>query len=321
MNLPARLKNGPRIGRTDALMLLTVLLWALNLSSIKIGLRELPPHAFNAVRLSLASIVYLAALALRRERPALERGDSWKIILMGVFGITAYQLFFIQAIDQTHASTASVVMATSPIFIALLSTSLGQERLHWAAWLGIVVSFAGFLLVISAENGGGVPGWRSLRGAVLILAANACWAGYTVFSKPLLDRIPPFRLAALSTAAGTLLYLPFTVRDVTSARWRLVSPEAWGAVLYSGLVAIFLCFVIWYVSLKKVGSAKTGIYSNLTPIFATAFAAATLGETVSWVQAAGSAVVLAGVYLTRSGYRFFMGSGQFKTFETKKVTR
>ena len=305
--------NGPRIGRSDALMLLTVLFWAVNLSSIKIGLREFPPGAFNALRLTLASLVYLGLLGLSKEGFRLPRGDGWKAVLMGILGITAYQLFFIQAINETHVSTASVVMATSPIFIAVLSTALGQERLHWAAWLGIVISFGGFLVVVSAENGGVAAWtWAGLRGSVLILGANACWAGYTVFSKPLLDRVSPFKLAALSTAAGTVLYLPFAARDVAAIRWPGVSAEGWGAVAYSGLVAIVLCFVIWYISLKKVGSAKTGIFSNMMPIFATVFAGLFLGEGITAVQAAGSAVVLAGVYLTRSGYRLFLRPDQVR---------
>lgn len=299
------LENGSRIGRTDLLMLMTVLLWAVNLSVIKIGLRELSPHGFNAVRLTIASLVYLGLFALGRRRFALAKGDGWKAVGLGILGITAYQLFFIQAISQTSASTASVIMATSPIFIALLSTVLGQERIPWAGWLGITVSLAGFFFVVAGENGGFAFTWRGMRGATLIVMANICWAAYTVFSKPVLERNSPFGLAALGTAAGTFLYLPFTVREVAAIEWRKISWSSWGAIFYSGLVAIVLCFVIWYYSLQKVGSSKTGIYGNLTPIFAVVFAGIFLGEHFSAAEAAGSAVVLAGVYLTRSGYRFF----------------
>ncbi len=306
MNIPLpQFRNGPKIGRTDLLMLMTVLFWAVNLSVIKIGLRQLSPPAFNAIRLTIAALVYLLLLALRRDTRPLWKGDGWRAVGLGILGITAYQLFFIQAISRTQASTASVILATSPIFIALLATALRQERLHWAAWLGIVISTAGFLIVVSGENGGAALTWSNLRGTLLMLLANACWAAYTVFSKPVLERVAPLKLAALGTAAGTLLYLPFTVRAVASVEWRRLSLVTWGAVLYSGLVAIVLCFVVWYSSLQKVGSAKTGVYSNMTPIFACAFAAAFLGERISAVEAAGSAVVLAGVYLTRSGYRFF----------------
>ncbi|MGD1008743.1 MAG: DMT family transporter [Candidatus Aminicenantales bacterium] len=299
------LRNGAKIGKTDLLMLMTVLFWAVNLSVIKIGLRELTPHAFNAIRLTIASLVYLGLLAFGRGKPALAKGDGWKAVGLGILGITAYQLFFIQAISRTNASTASVVMATSPIFIALLSTAMGQERVHWAGWIGILISFAGFFLVIASANGGSVFNGNGMRGAVLIILANICWAAYTVFSKPVLERNSPVRLAAVGTAAGTFLYLPFTVKEVAAVEWHKISWAGWGAVLYSGLIAIVLCFIIWYYSLREVGSSKTGIYSNLTPIFAVAFAGLSLGEHFSRSEAVGSAVVLAGVYLTRSGYRFF----------------
>jgi drug/metabolite transporter (DMT)-like permease len=299
------IKNGSRIGKTDALMLLTVLLWAVNLSVIKVGLRELSAHGFNAIRLSIASVVYLVLLAASGKGFRLEKGDHWKAVGLGVLGITAYQLFFIQAIRMTQASAASVIMATSPVFIALLSTALGQERIPWAGWIGIFVSFAGFVLVVSGENGAFSLSWHGHRAAALILLANVCWAGYTVFAKPALERNSPFRLAARSTAAGTFLYLPFAARDLAAVPWARISWQGWAALLYAGLVSIVLCFVIWYDSVQKVGSSKTGIYSNLTPIFAVVFAGVFLHERLSGFQAAGAVIVLAGVYLTRSGYRFF----------------
>jgi drug/metabolite transporter (DMT)-like permease len=305
MKTMPRLINGAKIGKTDLLMLLTVLLWAVNLSMIKIGLRELSPHGFNAVRLSIASVVYLVIFGLGRRKFALAKGDGWKAVGLGILGITAYQLFFIQAISQTNASTASVIMATSPVFIALLSTALGQERIPWAGWLGIVISCAGFFFVVAGDSAGHSLSWNGMRGAALIVLANICWAAYTVFSKPVLDRNSPFGLAAIGTAAGTLLYLPFAVREATSIAWHKITLSGWGAILYSGLVAIVLCFVIWYDSVQKVGSSKTGVYGNLTPVFAILFASLFLGERLSTVETVGSAVVLAGVYLARSGYRFF----------------
>jgi drug/metabolite transporter (DMT)-like permease len=299
------LKNGSRIGKTDLLMLITVLLWAVNLSMIKIGLREFSPHAFNAVRLTAASLAYLVVFGLGRRRFALAKGDGWKAVGLGVLGITAYQLFFIEAISQTNASTASVIMATSPIFIALLSTALGQERVSWAGWLGIFVSFAGFFFVVAGDRAGHALNWNGMRGATLIILANVCWAAYTVFAKPVLERNSAFGLAALGTAAGTALYLPFAARDAAAIAWHRISWAGWAAILYSGLVAIFLCFFIWYDSVQKVGSAKTGVYSNLTPIFAVAFAGLFLGERFTSAEAVGSAIVLAGVYVARSGYRLF----------------
>jgi drug/metabolite transporter (DMT)-like permease len=294
------------MGRTDLLILLVVLLWAVNLSVIKIGLRSLSPHGFNAIRLGLAALAYAAALLARRRGLELAgRGDAWKGMALGLLGITFYQVFFIKGVSELNASTASIVMGTSPVFIAVLATAIGQERLSPAAWAGIAISFGGFLLVVAGENGGLVFTWKAWRGAVLILLANACWAAYTVFSRPVLERNSAFRLAAVGTIAGTVVYLPFAAGELGRVEWGRIPWQGWGAIAYAGLVAIFLCFVLWYESVKAVGSSKTGVYSNLTPILAIFFAGVVLGERLAPIQAVGAAITLTGVYLTRSGYRFF----------------
>jgi drug/metabolite transporter (DMT)-like permease len=301
-----RSRNGSRLGRTDLLIVLVIVLWAVNLSMIKIGLRSLSPHAFNAVRLGLAALAYLAVLLARPGRPALgRRGDAWRAAGLGLLGITFYQVFFIRGVSMMNASTASIVMGTSPVFIALLATAVGEERISLAGWLGIAISFGGFLLVVSGENGGLVFTWPVWRGAVLILLANGCWAAYTVLAKPVLERNSAFRLAAVGTIAGTLIYLPFAAGDLAQVDWAKIPWQGWGAIAYAGLIAIFLCFILWYQSVKEVGSAKTGVYSNLTPVLSIFFAGRILGERLAAIQAVGAAITLAGVYLTRSGYRFF----------------
>ncbi len=295
-----------KIGKTDLLMVLTILLWAVNLSVIKIGLREFTVHGFNAVRLGLGAVIYVAILAWRGRKSLPPKGDGWKTLVLGLFGITIYQVFFIRAISLTSASTTSIIMATTPVFIALLSSAVGQERITWAGWLGIGISFAGFILVVYHQNGGVALSWQGVQGAVFILLSNLSWAAYTVISKPLLERTSAFNLTALATAAGTLVYLPYTIPDLKLIAWSRITWRGWGAVAYSGLVAVVLCFVLWSYSVQKVGSSKTGIYSNLTPVFATAFAAVALSERISGHQAAGALLILGGVYLTRSGYRFLV---------------
>jgi drug/metabolite transporter (DMT)-like permease len=305
MKIPNR-NGGSPMGGTDLLIVLVIVLWAVNLSVIKIGLRSLSPHGFNAVRLSLAAAAYFAVLVLRPGRFRLARkGDFLKAAGLGLLGITGYQVVFIRGVSMMNASTASIFMGTSPIFIALLATAVGEERISLAGWAGIVISFGGFLLVVSGENGGLALSWQAWRGALLILAANAFWAGYTVFSKPVLDRNPAFPVAGVGAIAGTLVYLPFAAGDLARIEWTRIPWQGWGAIAYSGLVAIFFCFILWYQSVKKVGAAKTGVYSNLTPILSIFFANLLLGEHLAALQAVGAAVTLAGVYLTRSGYRFF----------------
>ena len=292
-----------RFGRSDLLMILAILFWGVNLSVIKIGLREFTPHAFNGLRFGLASLIYAVWLLAGRTKPALRKGDILKITGLGLAGVTVYQVFFIHGLALEQASTSAVIMAMTPIFIALLSSAFRFEKIPWAGWLGIGLSFAGLAVVMNGPSGS--LSWGGIRGDLMILAANICWAVYTVFGKPILARMAAVHLAAMTTIVGTALYLPFAARDLLRGDWREASAMGWAAVVYSAVFAVVISFAIWYASVRRVGNAKTGIYGNLIPIFAAVAAAVILSEKLTPRLAAGAAVILFGVYLTRSGYRLF----------------
>jgi drug/metabolite transporter (DMT)-like permease len=299
-------ENGVRFGATDAAMLLTTLIWAVNFSMVKYGIRVLSPHGFNGIRMTLASLVYLGVWVLLRDGFTLRKGDLWKAAGLGFLGTTAYQLFFIQGIRVASASTASMIAPMTPVFIALLSHFLRFERIHWAAWMGIAVSFTGFYLLLTGQPGPLTLNSATVRANLFVLAANLSWALYTVFSRPLLARIPPLRLAILTTAFGTLFYLPFAAGAVAEIRFSRITAPAWGAIFYAGVLAIVVGYAVYYGSVRKVGNTKTGIYSNLNPVFATVFAVLVFGEKVTPLQVGGGLVIFLGVYMTRTGYKHFM---------------
>ena len=297
--------NAVRFGATDAARLLTTLIWAVNFSVVKYGIRVFPPHGFNGVRMTLASLIYLAVWVLLRDGFTLRKGDLWKAAGLGILGTTVYQLLFIQGLRATTASTTSMIAPMTPVFIAMLSHFLRFERIHWAAWVGIAVSFTGFYLLLTGQTGPMTLNSATVRANLLILVANLSWAFYTVFSRPLLVRIPPLRLAILTTSFGTLFYLPFAVRGVADIHVGRIPAAGWGAILYAGILAIVVGYALYYSSVRKVGNTKTGIYSNLNPVFATLFAVLVFGERVTPLQVGGGLVIFLGVYLTRSGYRYF----------------
>ncbi len=294
-----------RFGATDALMLSAVLCWAVNFSFIKIALREFSPLGFNGIRLFFASFVLIIALFLSRQGFSLAKSDILKVFLLGIIGNTAFQLLFIHGINWTSASKTSVVMAMTPVFVALLSTLLKHERIHWAGWLGIAISFIGFYFVITKQVGTFHFSWEELRGDLLILIGNVFWAIYTVFSKPYLEKISPLKWTSITLAVGTVFFLPFAASDIVRIQWSEVSFQAWGALIYSGLLAIAICYVIWYASVRRVGNSKTAIYGYLSPVFTILFAYLLISERITLLQICGALIIFAGVYLTRSGYRLF----------------
>src|SRR2546427_61121 len=108
-------------------------------------------------------------------------------------------------------------------------------------------------------------------------------------SSLILSMVPLF-VAMLSAALPQLL----------PRSWAAVSWQAWAALAYSTVFSIAVGYVVWYASVKAVGGPRTAVYSNLIPIVTLASSWLLLGETLGPVQAAGAAVVLAGVSLART---------------------
>lgn len=302
------MEDRTKLAATDFFMLLAVLFWAVNFTVIKIALREFSPRGFNGLRLLLSSFLLILVLALGREDLSLRRSDFWAALGLGLIGHTGYQLLFIHGLNWTKVSNTSMVMALTPVFIALLSTFLRHEKIHWAGWLGIWVSFAGFYLVITQQGEGFQLTWQNVRGDLMIFAGNILWAVYTVFSKPFLNRISPLKWTSLTLAFGTVFYLPFAALDIVRMPWKGISFQGWASLFYSAVFAIAVCYVIWYTSVRRIGNSKTAIYGNMNVIFSVSIAYVFLAERITLFQMCGAAIIFTGVYLTRFGYRFFQKS-------------
>jgi len=304
------MKNHETLGKTDLLMLLLTLMWAINFSFVKIALSEFSPLAFNGIRMVFASFILVLVLIISKEGLGVAKKDIWKLVVLGIIGNTVYQLLFIHGINLTTASNTSIIMAMTPASVALLSSLFKHEKIHWAGWLGIAVSFVGFYLVIAKQPGSFVFSWENLRGDMMIFCGNLVWAVYTVFSKPLLGRISPLKWSSLTLAVGTVFYLPFCFPAFAKQDFGHISFKAWSMLAFSGLFALAIGYVVWYSSVKRIGNSKTVIYGNIVPIFTIIFATIFIAERIGRWQAFGAIIILAGVYLTRSGYRIFSSKGK-----------
>lgn len=287
-------------------MLLVTVNWGLNFSIIKISLREMTPGGFNGLRLALTALILAGLMAARGESWRVEKRDFGRLVLLGILSHAFYQILFINGIDRTTASNSSFILSFSPVFVALLGGLLRIEKIHWTAWAGILISAAGLYLVIGARPGGIHLLSEGFRGDLLIFASSILWAMSTVFSKEFLARLSPLKFCAITVGAGALAYLPFTAGAMARIPWASVSFAAWGGLVYSAVVSLVFGYLVWYASVRRVGNVRTAVYSNLTPVFTAFFAFLLLGESFNLRQIGGAAIILAGVFLTRTEYFFFL---------------
>jgi drug/metabolite transporter (DMT)-like permease len=296
VSAPARLFDG-----RDLPALLAVLIWGINFSVLKVALGYFSPLAFNAVRFGLATLLMLLALRWQREPFAVARADLLPVIGLGLVGHTLYQLIFINGMARTSPANASLLMATSPIFVVIYGRLLGIERTNRVVWGGIGLSFAGILLLILGGGDGLSLGGSTLLGDVLVLGAAMLWAAYTTGSKPLLARYSPVRLTTLSMVTGTIPLVLVSIPALLQQDWHAPTAGAWVGLFYSAVFSVAIGYVAWYTSVRRLGTARTAIFSNLTPVVSVAVSWLFLGYRLAPLQLAGGVVVLAGLLLTRQG--------------------
>ena len=288
---------------TDLPALAAVIIWGINFSVLKVVLEYFSPLAFNAVRFGLATIFMLLVLRWQREPLSVSRADLLPAIGLGLLGHTCYQLVFINGMARTSPANASLLMATAPIFVVIYGRLLGIERTNRVVWGGIGLSFVGILLLIVGGGGDVHLGGSTLLGDLLVLGAAMLWAGYTTGSKPLLGRYSPVRLTTVTMVFGTIPMVLVSIPAILQQDWRAPTAGAWLGLLYSAVFAITIGYVAWYTSVRRVGSARTAIFSNLAPVVSVLVAWLFLGYGLAPLQLAGGVVVLAGLLLTRRGRR------------------
>jgi drug/metabolite transporter (DMT)-like permease len=294
-------------------------IWGTNYSIVKTAFQEVEPQAFNAMRMTVASAAFLLVIGLMRlmrlrqrrgvrvsdgltvfHTPApVSRRDWLALAGLGLVGHALYQYFFIGGLARTSVANSSLILAATPVLIALVAAAIGHERIGRSHWFGAAISAVGIYLVVGRDTLGG----SGLTGDLMMVAAVFCWAIYTLAARPLMERHSPVAVTGLSMAFGTLIFVPFAWGNVQGVDWAGVSIRTLLLIVYSALFALCVAYTIWYMGVRQIGSARTAVYSNLIPVFAMASAIVFLDEPVGLRKLLGAAAVLAGVAFTRASPR------------------
>jgi drug/metabolite transporter (DMT)-like permease len=270
-------------------MLGSVTLWGVSFVSTKLLLRELPAVSIAWFRL-LPALLVLGILMLRQGetlRPA--RADRWRFVLAAAFGIVFYMVLENNGLRFTAASTASMLVASIPVFVLVIESLLSRSRLPLAELTAIALSLAGVWLVLFD---GRWPdfGQSSFLGNALVLGAMAAWIIYTFIARGLGRSYSGLKQTTLQSLCALVLYLPFLAGDLPA--WRLPSPLALANLLFLGVFCSGLAYVTWLYALARLGATLPSAFLNLIPVVTTLTALLVLGEVPGWWQAAGTVLIL-----------------------------
>ena len=293
----------PRVSaqaRAYVALLLIVALWASYPAAIKIALADMSPLVMAALRCTIASI-FLVILLLRSGADttrALAPGGVRAFVILGITGIFISTQGSYLAISWTTASNVVLLQAASPVMISIGARFYLGERLHPMQWLGVAVSAAGVLLVITDGRLWTLRPADLNSGDLLNIGTLAGWSAFTVYSKRVLAVYPAAMVTTGAYLVGTLLIVPTAIVTAPlfpASRWG--SPVAWGVVIYQAIAGA-VAHVYWSRAVHVVGPAKASVFLNLQPVLGLVLASLLLREHIGPWPLMGGACVLAGVTLT-----------------------
>lgn len=271
----------------------TLLLWASAFAGIRAALRGYQPGQVALLRFLVASAVLAGYGAATRMRlPA--RRDLPGIALMGVLGITIYQVALNYGEVSVNAGSASFLVAAAPGITAILAVVFLHERLRTLGWVGTATAFAGVGL-IAFGNG---EGFSLQPGALLVLLAAVVTSLYFIIQKRFLGRYSAIAITTYGIWLGTIPMLVFAPGLAQQVQAAPLSSTL--AILYLGVFPAATAYVTWAYALSLAPASRAASFLFLSPLLATAIAWLWLGESLGPLALLGGALVVVGVVLVNT---------------------
>jgi drug/metabolite transporter (DMT)-like permease len=284
-----------RPGRKQALLsvLAAVALWSTSYVVTKVGVGDIPPLTFGAIRFSFAAaLAGLLTLFIRLEPMPLR--DVARLALGGLLGITAYFSLQNLGVQRTSASEATLLVASFPAITMLLEVAFLKVRVSPIRFVGVGIAFVGVYLVIrqTAVSAGS----HRLEGDLMLLATGLVWALYNFATQKVIQRYSTFTVIFWQTLVGAVAFLPLALLE--AGAWQPPSLAGLVGALYLGAFCSIAAFVLYGYGLKSLDPGSAVSVVNLVPVFGLILAVAGLKEEVSFVQVLGGLIVVGGVTLS-----------------------
>lgn len=277
-----------------ALVLLAAMLWGTTGTAQSLAPDQLSPYWIGALRLAVASVFFalLARLARRQDAgPApLPRGAA----LLAAICVAAYNLSFFAGVKAAGVALGTALaIGSGPIWAGVLQTALLRRLPPALWWLGTLLGVVGGAALVLDGQGGGAAG-VSVAGIALCLLAGLSYAGYALVNQQLVAQVGAARanLAAFGGAAVLALPLALMLGGVPAPQ-----PGTWAVVIYLGLVATGLAYLLFSTALRRISGATAVTLALAEPVTAFALAIAIVGERPGALAFGGLAAVLAGLLL------------------------
>ena len=278
-------------------LVLMALFWSGVFPAVNIVLSSMGLVTSVFVRFWFAAVILLVMLRLREHRlPRPSPRETVLVIGLGILGISLYNVLFTAGLALVEASRAALIVPTNPAFTALFAALFLKERLGAVRAAGIALCVLGALWVLTKGNIFTLQELDLGVGELLLVLCIFMWSAYTLLGRVALSGLPALALTAYVMTAGSLmLAIPAWLEHDSLAR---ATWQSWAALGYLIVFGTVLPFLWFYEGVKALGAARAAQFINLVPPLAVAESVLILGEPMTPALYVGTALVVAGLYLT-----------------------
>jgi drug/metabolite transporter (DMT)-like permease len=283
----------------NAAAFVAAVLFGSSVVAVRVAVQDVPPLSLAVLRFGQGGLLLVFVLLLIGARDLLR--VRWRdlplLLLLGAVLFTVFPVSFNASLRLIEASRGALILATIPLWSALLARIARSERLAPRQLIGVLLSLAGVGLALAERGVGSQGGLGSLAGDGLMLVTALCGAAYAVLAQRAFARYGALTVTTYAMVLGTLLLLPAALAEGLVGVLPQLDRQTVALLVFLGVFGGALGFFLWTFALTRLTPTQVAVYINLNPLVAIVLAAALLAERLTIVFAAGFGAVLVGVLL------------------------
>lgn len=282
------------------LLIIANILWASSYTAAKFVLHEASVNVMNALRMSIAALILIPLLIVKRKDLRLTRRDIPQLVLLALVGFVINKMLEYGGLALTTASDVALLITSESMYTAALSWILLRERFRWWTMGALLLGFFGVYLIVERSllpnipSGGGV---LRIVGDLLVVLALVFEAFYTVRGKALLVKHSPLLITAAAIAGSMVFWLPIMGWELLTVGWHPLGPLAWGGVIWLALLSTVVAYLAWFQGLAKVDGSAAAATLFIQPLLGTVLAIVFLHEQLSTMTLVGGLLIIVSVFI------------------------
>jgi drug/metabolite transporter (DMT)-like permease len=278
------------------ILVAVALVWGANFGISRLAMGTFDAALFSFLRFGLAVPCFFLILRWKEGSVGLPFPALLRTLALGVFGVTLLELMVMYSIQNTTLANASLLnVAPWPIFAALFAPLVTGERITRRLMVGGAIAMAGVCFIILGGSSGFDLSSRHMTGNLMALGVSIIGALYNLGSMPLMKTYSALRVSTWTIFFGALFMIPLTIGSWSKVNWSGLGAADWASVVYNVLFCTVLAFVGWNASMYRVGAARSNFFRYAVPAAAVIAGFVMFGETITFLQIAGAAVMALGL--------------------------